>query len=129
MNYYSLKYISEKTVTDLTAELKSKFEASGYYIVNELNLADKINEELKINFDDYQMLGVCNLKFAQEILSQEKGAGLFLPCKVVIYKDNNATKVEMQRPTFMSEFFYSKHIESVTDKIEVMLDEIIREVV
>ncbi|MBN2282080.1 MAG: DUF302 domain-containing protein [Candidatus Marinimicrobia bacterium] len=129
MNHYSLKYISQKSVTQFINDLGNKVQEIGFEVMIDLNLSEKYKNALKIEFDDYRILGLCNPKLSHEIITQEKGAGLFLPCKIVVYKDQDTTKIEFQRPTYMSDFFYSKHIESVTERVEELLDSAIKSVV
>src|SRR6056297_388668 len=111
MNTFNLKYITDQDINTVIEKLKDKVNESGFKVLNELSLSDKISKTLNIDFDDYHILEVCNPKFAQEIITQEKSAGLFLPCKIAVYTDGESTKVELQKPTFMSAYFYSKHIE------------------
>ena len=126
MKNISLKYESSKNNSEVRESIKNEIENSGFKVLNELNLSEKIRQTLKIDFDDYIILEVCNPKFAQEILAQDKSAGLFLPCKIAVYSDDSITKIELLKPTITSDYFYNKHIESVTDKIETILDEIIK---
>ncbi len=126
MKDFSLKYKSKKSVNEVTTTIKNEIEKSGFKVLNELDLSEKISSALDIDYDDYVILEVCNPKFAQEILSQKKSAGVFLPCKIALYQDGNETKIEFQKPTFISTFFYSKPIESITDKIETILNEVIK---
>ncbi len=126
MQDFSLKYKSEKSIEEIATKIKNEVENSGFKVLNELNLSEKIRKTLNIDYEDYLILEVCNPKFAQEILSQEKSAGVFLPCKIALFQDGNETKIEFQKPTFISTFFYSKPIESITEKIETILNEVIK---
>ena len=36
--------------------------------------------------DKYVILGICNPKFAYDLLRQEKEIGLVLPCNVIVYE-------------------------------------------
>lgn len=126
MQDFSLKYKSSKSVKEVAQSIKNEVGNSGFKVLNELNLSEKISTALAIDYDDYLILEVCNPKFAQELLSQKKSAGVFLPCKIAIYQDGDETKIEFQKPTFISQFFYSKPIESITDKIETIINEIIK---
>ena len=126
MKDFSIKYKSKKSVQEVAEGIKKEVGNSGFKVLHELDLSEKISRTLNIDYDDYLILEVCNPKFAQEILSQKKSAGVFLPCKIALYRDGDETKIEFQKPTFISTFFYSKPIESITDKIETILNEVIK---
>lgn len=56
-------------------------------------------EKLKVEFDDYVILDVCNPGQAHKGLNINKQADLILPCKIVVYSDKGKTKVSLYRPT------------------------------
>ena len=56
-------------------------------------------KQLKIEYDDYIILDVCNPGLAYQGLSINKQAGLVLPCKIIVYSDKGKTKVSLYKPT------------------------------
>jgi len=129
MENYSNKYISDKSISEIISIIKPKFESDGFGIIQDLDIGKLLNEKVDANFEEYKTIGICNPKLSHELLSQDKSIGLFLPCKIAFYQDNGKTKIEFQRPTWISKYFYSKHIESVTAKVEEIMDTVIKEAI
>jgi uncharacterized protein (DUF302 family) len=125
MKNISNTYISDKSIEQIIDELNEQLAPEGFKIIQDLNIAEIMRENVDPDFDDYRIIGVCNPKLSHELLSQDKSIGLFLPCKVALYRQNQKTKIELQRPVWISTLFYSKHIESVTARVEEILSNIL----
>lgn len=126
MQNHSNKYITDKSIDEVISTIKPELEKNGFQIIQKLDIDKILQEAVSPTFDEYKIIGICNPKLSHELLTQDKSIGLFLPCKIVLYRDENKTKILFQRPTWISSFFYSKHIESVTTRIEELLDNIIK---
>ncbi|MDO8728201.1 MAG: DUF302 domain-containing protein [Candidatus Methanoperedens sp.] len=68
-------------------------------VLSVIDVKKILAEKLKVEFDDYVILDVCNPVLAHRGLTINKQAGLILPCKIVVYSDNGKTKVSLYRPT------------------------------
>ena len=56
-------------------------------------------EKLKVEYEDYIILEVCNPGLAHQGLKINKQAGLILPCNIIVYDDKGKTKVSLYKPT------------------------------
>ena len=65
----------------------------GFGILSEINVREKFQEKLGVDFHNYVILGVCNPLLAFETLQQEIEVGLFLPCNVIVYEVQGHTVV------------------------------------
>ena len=65
----------------------------GFGVLCEINIREKFQERLGIDFTNYVILGVCNPLLAFETLQQEINIGLFLPCNVIVYEEQGHTVV------------------------------------
>jgi len=68
-------------------------------VLSVIDVTKILAEKLKVEFDDYVILDVCNPVLAHRGLTINKQAGLILPCKIVVYSDKGRTKVSLYRPT------------------------------
>ena len=68
-------------------------------VLSVIDVKKILAEKLKVEFDDYVILDVCNPVLAHRGLTINKQAGLILPCKIVVYSDKGRTKVSLYRPT------------------------------
>jgi uncharacterized protein (DUF302 family) len=65
----------------------------GFGVLCEINLREKFQEKLGVDFHNYVILGVCNPLLAFETLQHEINIGLFLPCNVIVYEEQGHTAV------------------------------------
>lgn len=68
--------------------------------------------------DDFIVLEVCNPKEAQNMLTQNKMVGYFLPCKMVVYDDAGTTKIGMPRLTSLIEMVEDEELKKFAADIE-----------
>lgn len=69
----------------------------------------------------YRILEVCNPKVASEVLSKNPLASYFLPCKVVVYVENDQVNIGMPKPTTLIEFLGSAELNEVGKNVEERL--------
>ena len=82
-------------VEKLTLDLK----ANKWGVLSVIDVKKIMAEKLKIEYDDYIIMDVCNPDLAYKGLSINKQAGLILPCKIAVYSDRGKTKVSLYKPT------------------------------
>lgn len=102
------KYNLEESVTKVKASLKE----NGFGTLFELNFKDKFEEHHLTYPNNYYVLEVCNPKFAKRILDISQDIGYFLPCKVVVYEENDKVIIGTLKATEM--------LHMVTDNKEAM---------
>lgn len=92
-----IKYGHRRTLTvPFEKALQSTKEAllkEGFGVLCEINIREKFQEKLGVDFHNYVILGVCNPLLAFETLQLEIDIGLFLPCNVIVYEEQGHTVV------------------------------------
>ena len=53
-------------------------------MLSEINIDEKLNEKLGVEFRKYKILGACNPAYAYKALQLEDKIGVLLPCNVII---------------------------------------------
>ena len=99
MFHYTIEvnFTIHETITKLEEELKKE----EFGVLWTFNVKDKLTEK-GITFDqDFVILEVCNPKEAKNVLEQNPYVSYFLPCKIVVFKDKEHTKIGLPRPTFL----------------------------
>lgn len=90
---------SKLNVNSAVEKLKKDLMDNKWGILSVIDAKKILAEKLKVDFDDYIILDVCNPGLAHKGLTINKQAGLVLPCKIVVYSDKGKTKVSLYRPT------------------------------
>jgi uncharacterized protein (DUF302 family) len=83
MEYYFSKTLTvsfDEAVKLATDALKTE----GFGVISEINIHEKLEEKLGVNFKKYRILGACNPDYAYKALLAEDKIGTMLPCNVIV---------------------------------------------
>lgn len=118
--------VSSNHSTEETIErLKTALAEVSFGVLWEFDLAKKFAEK-ELTFDDqYHILEVCNPKEAHRVVSAERRAGYFLPCKLAVYTEDGQTKIGMPRPTALIGLVEEEELKQVALDVEQQLIEVI----
>lgn len=85
---------------DVLARVPEALKSEGFGVLTEIDVRDTFKKKLGVDFRRYRILGACNPPLAQQALALDLGAGLTLPCNVVVYEgDDGRTVVEAIDPS------------------------------
>lgn len=122
-------YISKKLNTEFEKGLKQVIEAlekEGFGVVTQLDIQEKLQEKLKVDFRKYMILGACNPSFAYKALIEEDKIGLMLPCNVIIQElANNQIEVAAIDPTISMSAVENKELIKIAEEIKLKLERVI----
>jgi uncharacterized protein (DUF302 family) len=119
-----------KTLTagydEVLTKLPEALKAEGFGVLTEVDIRDTLRAKLGVEFRRYKILGACNPPLAHQALQAELGAGVMMPCNVIVYEeDEERTKVIAIDPmqTFAANEPTLRPIaEQVRDKLQRALD-------
>ena len=126
MEYYFSKTISasfDEAVQRTTDILKTE----GFGIISEINIHEKLNEKLGVNFKKYRILGACNPGYAYKALQAEDKIGTMLPCNVIVIdKENGQIEVAAVNPVASMMAIHNPALEpiamEITEKLKRAID-------
>lgn len=80
------------------AKLPEALKAEGFGVLTEIDVRDTLRAKLGIEFRRYKIFGACNPGLAHLALEVDLGAGVMLPCNVVVYEDGDHAVVTAVDP-------------------------------
>lgn len=121
------KVTTKKSFDKAIIDLKACLSKRKFGVLWELNFQDKLKEK-GLDFDrKFQVLEVCNPVKAKEILDIQIEVGYFLPCKVVVYEEDNYVIIGMVKPTQLITFLNQEDLLRVATDVESDLIDAINE--
>jgi len=122
MKYYISKRIQiefDEAVQLITNVLK----AEGFGVLSEIDIQEKLNEKLGVNFRKYKILGACNPPFAFKALQQEDKIGTMLPCNVIVQQlDDKTIEVAAVDPVASMMAVENKQLANIANEIREKLE-------
>ncbi|KIQ93113.1 hypothetical protein LH47_02832 [Anoxybacillus thermarum] len=101
--------------------LEESLKKEGFGVLWKFSVTEKLQEK---GFDfpiPFVILEVCNPQEAARVLSENLLAGYFLPCKIVVYKENETTKIGMPKPTMLISMMNHEELKKLAEDIEKRL--------
>ncbi len=72
-----------------------------------------------------KIIEVCNAGFANQALGNDIHVSLFMPCKFVVYTENDKTVVMLGRPTMISQMMPEAGLNELAEGVEETLKNVI----
>lgn len=119
------KVKTNKDFNSAVESVKQKLSERSFGVLWELNLKNKLEEKGESFDRNIQVLEVCNPKKAKAVLDIDIEVGYFLPCKVVVYENNNEVYIGMPKPTELIGLFEDSRLESHALEVENVLKDAI----
>ncbi|MEC7927054.1 MAG: DUF302 domain-containing protein [Candidatus Neomarinimicrobiota bacterium] len=91
-------------------------------VLTEVNVRETLKIKLDVEFTKYMILGVCNPPIAFDALTIDKGVGLFMPCNIVLWEnEDGSTTVSAFDTTIMSDRIQNDEIEELAHRVNKIL--------
>ena len=121
-----MKYGYQRVINDSFENVETRTRESlmeqGFGILTEVNVRDTLKKKLNVEFSKYMILGACNPPLAFDALKIEKGVGLFMPCNIVLWEnEDGSTTVNAVDTTIMSDRIQNDEIEELAHRVNKIL--------
>lgn len=112
---------SNKNREELINHLEATLKDVGFGVLWKFDIHDKLADKGYTIKNKTTVLEVCNPEDAYNILEQDPKASYFLPCKIVVYEENDKTMVGFTKPSelmgLMGDASYVQFAKDIEDKL------------
>jgi len=99
-------------------ELRIAFAEKWFWVVSNVDIAERVRKNIDLDFGEYTNLGFCNPILAHKYLETDINLWIFMPCIVSVYEKNNEVFISAWLP----EVVIWKLVEN--DELNIVHDEI-----
>ncbi len=68
--------------------VKAALTPEGFGVLSEIDVKGTLKKKLDKDFRRYVILGACNPQYAYKALTAELNIGVFMPCNIIVYEDD-----------------------------------------
>lgn len=118
---YGHKKIISGTIVDVENLLREKLLNNGFGVITEIDIKEKLEDKLGVDFRSYKILGSCHPPSAYESINIDLNVGILLPCNFVVWdnKDGSTTVATIKASSLLSVLKNSElnHVGEKVDKL------------
>jgi len=105
--------------------VKEHLRGEGFGVLTAIDVREKLQDRLGIDFKRYMILGACDPASAHKALLEEENIGLMLPCNVIVYESDGKTTVAAIRPTVAMQMIDNPDLRRIAKDVERRLKHVI----
>ncbi|MBD7909352.1 DUF302 domain-containing protein [Sporosarcina gallistercoris] len=116
-------YVKEtvKTRSEAIQAIEASLQQAKFGVLWNFDLSAKLEEKGVQPPAPYTILEVCNPSIAANVLNENLLVGAFLPCKIVVFEEDETVKIAMPLPTKLMEGFGDERILAAAKEVEQQL--------
>ena len=120
---------TSKSVEEAVKSLEENLKEKQFGVLWQLDVKETLESKGLDYEKPFMILEVCNPKEAQKVLTANQKVGYMLPCKMVVYEDDQdgKTKIGMPKPTELINMVGDDSINDIAKDIENRLIEAIEQ--
>ena len=106
-------------------KLREVLMQNGFGVITEINIKEKLEEKLGVNFRNYTILGSCHPPSAFESLEIDLNVGMLLPCNFVLWDNNDrSTTIATLKASSLLDVLQNKDLDDVGIKVDELTSSI-----
>jgi len=105
--------------------VKEQLQSQGFGLMMMIDMKQKFEEKLGIDFRKYTIIGACDATNACKAIMAEENIGLLLPCNVIIYESEGGVVVGVIRPTVAMQMIENLDLHRIAKDVERRLKSVI----
>ncbi|RCW50620.1 DUF302 domain-containing protein [Halanaerobium sp. ST460_2HS_T2] len=128
MSKYGIQKSVELSYQEAVDKVKNELKTEGFGVLAEIDMKKTFEDKLDKEMNNYVILEACNPAFAFEGIGEEPELGLLLPCNVIVFEDNNKTKVAAIDPEEALGMSENKKVREIAVEIKSRLSRVIENI-
>lgn len=117
---------SQKKFDEAVAKVEEITAAKGFRVLHIHDVKATLREK-GFERGPFNIIEICNARFAHQALGTTEDVGLFMPCKINVYIKNGETMISAMRPAMISEFFADPHLKELAEEVDTIVRSIVDE--
>ncbi len=111
-------------------ELRFAFAEKWFWVVSNVDIAEKIKKNIDSDFWEYVTLGFCKPAIAYKYLKEDINIGIFMPCSVSVYEKSGEIFIAWGLPEIIiDKVIENKNIEKMHKEISEIMKWVIASLV
>jgi uncharacterized protein (DUF302 family) len=115
---YTLSSTTAESFPAALERVRAELQDAGFGVLCEIDVQATLREKLGVEGEPYVILGACSPPLAQRALAAEPELGVLLPCNVVVYRRNRATRVAAIDPERMLSIVENDELAHVATEVK-----------
>ena len=119
---YGHKKVINGNIKQAEEKLRDALMQNSFGIITEINIKEKLQEKLGVDFRNYKILGSCHPPSAFESLEVDLDVGMLLPCNFVIWDNmDGSTTIATLKASSLLGVLQNKQLNDVGQKVDELI--------
>lgn len=115
---------TEKSFDEAVQAVEQETKNAGFKVLFVHDVSATLKEK-NFEIEPFKIIEICNAKSAYAVLQADMKIGLFLPCKVNVYRKDGKTFISGMRPVVLSQFFQKANLGDLPAEVDKLIKIII----
>ena len=125
---YGYKKNIKGTLVEVEKLLRESLLNNGFGVITEIDIKEKLEVKLGVDFRKYKILGSCHPPSAYESLNIDLDVGILLPCNFVVWdnKDGSTTVATIKASSLLS-VLKNHELKDVGEKVDKLVSSVMNQ--
>ena len=124
---YGHKKIINFNMEQAENKLRDILMQNGFGVITEINIKEKLEEKLGVDFRNYRILGSCHPPSAFESLEIDLNVGMLLPCNFVLWENmDGSTTVATLKASSLLAVLKNDQLDDIGLKVDELISSVMK---
>ena len=125
MSYTIDRLLSDVSIDDAEARVRSALQVKGFGVLTEIDVAATMKKKLDVELAPYRILGACNPAMAFRAIGLEPRVGAMLPCNIILRAVDGGIEVSAIDPVASMSEIDNVELKTVAGTVRDMLRDVV----